>query len=313
MGFSHFDSGALYGPEGDGSVDLSWSYLGPNAQIVNSVNLVPIWAEYAFTDRISLTASNRFQFGIRYLPVFDTNKEVVARYSTKTNGFGDTTLVLKSWILKPSEADRFNFQVGLGVKIPTGSYDQRAMGLRWDAATGKVVNNDMLVDQSMQNGDGGWGIPVSLSAYLVLHKHLSLYFDGRYLFNVQNTNGVMTGKTGRNTYLSIPDEFAFSLGAAGSIPYLTGLGLSLGLKFDGVPVEDAIGGSDGFRRPGYSLGLDPTISYSFLNNIVAVNVPWFFYNRKLPSVGDQEAGTPAGLAAFAHWALNISWVHKFQL
>lgn len=314
MGFTHFDSGALYGPEGDGSVDLGWSYLGSNAQIVNSVNLIPIWAEYAFTDRISMLAANRFQFGIRYLPVLDANKEVVDRYSTKTYGFGDTTLMAKVWILKPSEADRFNVQLGLGVKLPTGTYDQRTQGLRWDAASGRVVPNDnVLVDQSMQNGDGGWGIPVSLSAYLVLHKHLSLYLDGSYLFNVQNHNQVLTGKTGRNKYLSIPDEFGLSLGVGGSIPYLTGLGLGLGLKFDGVPVEDAIGGSDGFRRPGYSLALDPTISYTFLgSNLVSLNVPWFFYNRKLQSVGDVEAGTPAGLAAFAHWALNISYVHKFQ-
>jgi len=49
--------------------------------------------------------------------------------------------------------------------------------------------------------------------------------------------------------------------------------LSLGARIDGIPATDLVGESDGFRRAGYSLYVDPGISWSFGRNALSVNVP----------------------------------------
>lgn len=40
-----------------------------------------------------------------------------------------------------------------------------------------------------------------------------------------------------------------------------GLSASLGARIDGVPAEDAIGDSEGFRRPGYAVSIEPGLTW----------------------------------------------------
>jgi hypothetical protein len=55
------------------------------------------------------------------------------------------------------------------------------------------------------------------------------------------------------------------------------LSVSFGLRIDGIPVNDIAGKSDGFRRPGYNLYLDPGVSYVHGHSILAVNIPASVY------------------------------------
>lgn len=74
----------------------------------------------------------------------------------------------------------------------------------------------------------------------------------------QEENGVPTYRS--NPYervMSIADSYQ----ARGGLEFLiwpkAGLILSLAGRADGVPVYDLVGGSDGFRRPGFAVSIEP--------------------------------------------------------
>jgi hypothetical protein len=109
-----------------------------------------------------------------------------------------------------------NIQVGLGIKFPTGDFRYQDYFVRNDST--KVV---APVDQAIQLGDGGTGITTELSAYYFFNKTVNIYFNGFYLINPRDQNGVSNLK-GRNptaveirnntTVMSVPDQFSFLAG-----------------------------------------------------------------------------------------------------
>src|SRR3989449_9905216 len=62
-------------------------------------------------------------------------------------------------------------------------------------------------------------------------------------------------------HLAVPDVYSARAGIAYALAPARGISLSLGGRIDGIPQGDLIGGRDNsFRRPGYSLYLDPGIA-----------------------------------------------------
>jgi hypothetical protein len=51
------------------------------------------------------------------------------------------------------------------------------------------------------------------------------------------------------------------------------LSISLGARVDGIPRHDLMGSSDGFRRPGYIIFVDPGITLTRGASSVTVNTP----------------------------------------
>ena len=84
---------------------------------------------------------------------------------------------------------------------------------------------------------------------------------------------------------------------------MRGLALSLGVRGEGVPVRDLIGGSDGFRRPGAIISLDPGVMYNFHRTIISVNGPWALYRNRPPSVPEIQNNTKNGDAFFADYTV----------
>lgn len=62
--------------------------------------------------------------------------------------------------------------------------------------------------------------------------------------------------------MSVADQYLFRVGAAFPVPRVSGLTFGIGLRGEGVPATDLIGKSDGFRRPGYAISVEPGIIYS---------------------------------------------------
>src|SRR5690606_40380948 len=114
--------------------------------------------------------------------------------------------------------------------------------------TERNLTQRLTVDQSIQPGDGGLAITFDFQAYRMLSHNFMLNGAFYYLANPRETNG-KSARNGGNVF-SVPDQYAARLGAT----YITGIkGLSvyLGARHECVHVYDLIGGSDGFRRPGY--------------------------------------------------------------
>ena len=89
------------------------------------------------------------------------------------------------------------------------------------------------------------------------------------------------------------------------------MALSFGARIEGVTVYDAIGGSLGFRRPGYTILLEPAGSWTGKKNSISLNVPIAVYRNRERSAPEITLGVPGGDAAFADFSILIGFTHRF--
>lgn len=198
----------------------------------------------------------------RSMPIRDASRAVIARYINRASGVGDLSVGIRGWLIDPSAYPKFNLLIGVGGKFPSGAPSVVDTRRTFNPATGKIDDSIATVDQSIQPGDGGDGILFQLAGYWSFTATASLYLDGTYLSNPQDTNGVRTYRTRPSeAVMSIADQYLLRIGAAWSPSFLPGWGVSLGGRMEGVPVRDVIDASDGFRRPGVSISLDPGVNY----------------------------------------------------
>jgi hypothetical protein len=61
--------------------------------------------------------------------------------------------------------------------------------------------------------------------------------------------------------MSATDQYLYRGGVGHGVPKIRGLAMSFGGRIEGVPVRNALGGSNGFRRPGYAISIDPGLLY----------------------------------------------------
>jgi hypothetical protein len=223
-------------------------------------------------------------------------------------GVGDISVGGRIWLLNPAREDRprQNIAFGLSVKLPTGSEGVRDTV---DSATGPRV---VVVDQSIQLGDGGWGLSLSTDMYKRLGK-VTAYGSGIYLFNPRNTNGVQTGR-GRasEAIMSVADQYLGRAGIIFGVPKVRGLTASVGGRIEGVPVRDAFGKSDGFRRPGYALSFEPGVNYIMHGgrDVWSLTVPIAVQRNRRRSVSDIRDNRH-GDAAFADYVIIAGYSRRF--
>jgi hypothetical protein len=240
-----------------------------------------------------------------------------ARHSTKSFGIGDIRLSGYYWVLDPLKSTRFNVQVGLGLKLATGDYRYQDYFVKSDGT--KALGP---VDQSIQLGDGGTGFTTELNTFYNVTKNFGFYGNFYYLFNPREQNGVSTARGGvanaaaianGSDVMSVPDQFMFRAG--GNYTYKQ-ISLSLGYRYECVPSKDAIGGSNGFRRPGYIASVEPGITYQMKKLTLFASVPVAVERNRIQSVPDkirtETSGTyTKGDAAFADYLINVGASFKF--
>ncbi|HLF45118.1 MAG TPA: hypothetical protein VI548_01750, partial [Chitinophagaceae bacterium] len=177
-----------------------------------------------------------------------------ARNSTRSFGIGDLRVSAYRWIFDPAKSTNGNLQAGLGIKLPTGDYKYQDFFHK----PGVTGDSSILgpVDQSIQLGDGGTGITVELNGYKSFNHQWGVYGNFYYLINPREQNGVSTSRGGATSStniryfsntMSVPDQFMVRAGANFMANKLT---FSGGLRIEGIPSSDLIGGDKGFRRPG---------------------------------------------------------------
>ncbi|MBI3134703.1 MAG: transporter [Bacteroidetes bacterium] len=232
------------------------------------------------------------------------------RHETSSFGLADIRLGGGFWLFDPSKKERFNYSVGLGVKLPTGNYN--VTDEFYNQGTTKDSIKVMVVDQSIQLGDGGYGITIDIQGFQFLTKKLFLTTNLYYMSNPMTDNGVLT-RSG-SQYFSCPDQYAARLGLSYASP-VEGLILSLGGRWEGVPSDDLIGSSAGYRRPGYVISIDPGVSYIKNNLVFNLGVPVAVERNRVQSYQDkldtQNTGVfKQGDAAFADYVINFSVAYK---
>src|SRR2546423_1407658 len=268
------------------------------SEVNNIVHLMNVAATYEVNPRFSLSLSAPFYFSQRYGQSTPDNR-------THAYGIGDITLVGHTWLFHNPSESRQNIAVGFGIKLPTGAYD-----VTNTTTSASGVTTARAVDQSIHPGDGGYGIIADFQAYKAV-KRVTLYASGSYLSNPRGTNGVQTGRSRPSeAIMSVADQYAYRAGGIAPFPKMNTLVWSLGIRGEGVPSKDLIGSSEGFRRPGYILSVDPGLIYTKGHNRWTFNAPIPFRRvrtRSVPDILDNRHGD----AAFADYTIMVSYSRHF--
>ena len=239
------------------------------------------------------------------------------RHKTRSFGIGDLRVTGYYWVLDPMKSSRFNVQVGLGLKLATGDYKYQDYFFKSDGS--KLLGP---VDQSIQLGDGGTGFTTEVNAFYNFTRSIGVYGNFYYLFNPREQNGVSTSRGGPTSaaniangqdVMSVPDQFMWRAGA--NFTYRR-FSISGGLRYECVPSEDAIGGSNGFRRPGYIVSVEPGLTYQFKTVTLFASVPVAIERNRIQSVPDKirtelTGNYTKGDAAFADYLVNVGASFRF--
>jgi hypothetical protein len=284
--------------------DVEQTYrMQQGTQVMNKINLLTTSITYQATPRFSFTADVPLLFASR--------RSNNSPYTTTAQGIGDISFSARGWIFDPRENSRGNVGITLGFSAPTGRDDVTNVV---DSFDGKGPH-PVVLDYSIQPGIGGYGLLFAWQSFLNVASS-QLYFDGSYLATPGNTTGVLRTTTPpanpatMTQYASISDEYLLEAGFAHAVPKVRGLTFTVGPRMEGVPAEDLIGDSLGFRRPGYAISIEPGVQYVHGRTILTASVGKAIYRNRTVSVPDRMNGTH-GDAAFADYVWLASLSHRF--
>src|SRR5258706_6545322 len=229
-------------------------------------------------------------------------------YTTHAFGLSDIRVAVYKWIWDVSKYHKGNIQLGLGLKLPTGDYRyQDYFHKKYDDESQTVL---APVNISTQLGDGGTGFTLEMNSFYTLNKSISLYANGFYLISPRDQNGVSNlfgGKPGvpghpevpgsvviaaGGIYNSVPDAYTARLGANFTVNKFI---FSAGARIEGAPVHDLVGASNGLRRSGYVISVEPGVNYNLKNSMLFAYVPIPFYKTTKQTVPDQEISRVTGV------------------
>lgn len=276
---------------------------------INDSHFMDIGLRYSFSPRVSSTLTLPFSFHDRsqVYRALDFQRTILGRFHTRSAGWGDVRLEGNAWLLDPKKQRTGNVLFGLGFSAPSGDADVQDE-FKIVPFRGPVVSEEHAVDQSIQSGNGGWGILFDLYAFRELMPRLKVFLNGAYSLTPEEKYSPTRSLYGD---YSIGDSYL----SRGGFEYLLwpkyALSLSLGGRIDGVPVHDLVGGSDGFRRPGYAVSIEPGISVAVNSWGFALNTPVALYRNRQQSVSERDTGMETVASAFTDVLVTFSISKSF--
>lgn len=281
-----------------------------NTEVINNDNSLTFGATYTINNRWTVSASVPILY-IDRSSLYEHDR--VSRHHSSSNGLGDIRLM--GYYSTKMFGGKSSMMYGMGLKLPTGNYNYKDKFYTVNGIETRPV------DQSIQPGDGGLGLLTEINFMSHLTEKFSLYANALYMFNARNTNGTRTFREtlspilANEAIMSVPDQYMVRAGAQFSIKGKWGL--SIGGRLEGIPVRDAVGKSDGFRRPGYILSAEPSVTYHKGPHSFNIILPVALVRNRLQSVTDRETeiatGNPRhGDAAFADYLVSMSYAYKLS-
>ena len=283
-------------------------------EVINNDNSVLFGISYSLSRRWSLSTIIPF-LNIDRSSLYEHygNTPGNPRFHTQARGLGDVRI---SAYYAALQKQKINLTLGFGLKLPTGNYETKDHFHKLDSE-GQDSLVYRVVDQSIQLGDKGLGFIVEYDLAYNFNHWFTMYTTGLYLSNPMNTNGVLRSPTLTNGIVksnefSVVDQFVFRLGARFHVKRFQ---LAIGGRYEGIPSEDLIGESQGFRRPGYIISLEPSVVYMTGKHTFGVNVPIALYRNRTQNTIDkartEATGTyTIGDAAFADWLLSVTYAYR---
>ncbi|MEY4051854.1 MAG: hypothetical protein RIR64_839 [Bacteroidota bacterium] len=242
------------------------------------------------------------------------------RFSTFSQGIGDIRIAAYKWLIAPRIGAKGNLLAGIGLKMPTGNF--KSEDIFHYKLGSSILTRKGPVDQSIQPGDGGWGMTIELNAFRQLNNSLSTYGNVYYLINPKGNNGVSTARGGiasasaikyTSDVMSVPDQYLLRAGTNFTTNNFT---LSLGVRYECIPAKDIIGDNTGFRRPGNVLALEPGANYNYKKFNFYLYAPIAIRRERPQSYPDILKTNDTnvfsrGDAAFADYSISLGFGYKF--
>ena len=264
------------------------------------------------------TLNSRWSLAVT-LPILDFARsslyehDGVTRHSTHSFGIGDARFAAYRWMFDPKTSHKGNLQVGVGLKLPTGNFNY--LDYFYKKADSSILGP---VDQSIQPGDGGTGLTFELNSFYNFSHKLGVYGGAFYLVNPREVNGTSTtrgsavsasAKKYNTDVMSVPDLFMARGGVAYMVDQFT---FSGGIRIEGLPSKDLIGGSRGFRRPGYIISAEPSVTLVTKKISFNLTVPVALQRNRTQSDSDIRRTVDTGIhqqgdAAFADYTVNLGF------
>jgi hypothetical protein len=285
------------------------------------LSIMDVSARYFFNRRFSVIATLPIEFN-RFSMLFppkgtNTGTGKGLREGAYAEGIGDLQFVTQYALLEPRDHPYENCLIGLGMKIPTGNWDEKRLLPNLD---GTDVKLRTVYPAAIMPGDGGVGIIGSLDTFKTfrgptLLRGQTAFLSGSYLANPRNTNNTPSIVSSAGVPLtpnflnqltnSVADAYAVQAGFSLKIPgtwnnpKLKSLRPRLVYRWEGVRNHDIFGPAGGFRQPGYAMSFGPGVSYSLGKNTIMVDVPITF-NRFINGERSEVPGPSNGIfpAAF---------------
>jgi len=280
--------------------------------VINRQHAADLSVSYAFKERIGIAVAVPFTSASWSIPS-PTAPVPGPRAQQDARGIGDVSAIGRAWLFDTRTHRNGNLAIGLGVKLPTGEYAAQDMFPDRDGR-----NNQMrYVDQSIQPGDGGWGLMFEAQAFKRLRR-AQVSASGSYLANPRDTNGTPSLTVSRlppgaapaasqadRLVNSVPDQYLTRVG--GAVAIAKGFAVNASYRVEGQRRYDLIGKSHGFRRPGVAMFVEPGVSYSKGLQTVSFNFPIAFYKNRKP---DPYTGLQ-GDATFPKYIVLGSYSFRF--
>lgn len=289
--------------------------LSNNTEVVNNSHAWDFSATYGINKRLYSSITIPTVINTRSSLYEHGRNE---RNMTFSRGLGDIRVGLGYWLFDIEKSQNGNLAVGLGIKLPTGSYN--ASDIFYNIGPNGEPQT-RPVDQSIQPGDGGFGLTLDFQLYQKISDGFYGYTSGFYLLNPRETNGIRTFRETlspileNESIMAVPDQYSVRGGISYNASSL--LSTSLGVRYDCVPVKDLIGGNEGFRRPGNVLSIDPGINIMANQFSFNLNVPFAVRRERPQSFTDKQTeiqtGNPRnGDAAFADYVINLGITYRIK-
>ena len=221
-----------------------------------------------------------------------------------------------SWLFNPREHATGNLMLGLGLKLPTGSYSD-SVDVLYPDRRGPAPSRPIHTNGRRWSGyrSRSWRHSTTVGGGALV------YLSGFYLFNprvqTEITIGNRIGLPGNSAagsvpyHLSVPDAYTLRSGVSFAVLPTQGLSLSVGGRVDGVPVQDLVnGGDDNFRRPGFGAFVDLGVDLSRGSNTFTLNVPVRAHADRRANLYDRQVDI-AGGGNLARFQILASYTHRF--
>lgn len=327
------------------SVSTGWRYvysnqyyLGPhiNHQLNNVTKPVRWWntldatVSYQATKRVNVSVTLPFAINLEKFNAPGNGNPLEFRQVIPARAFSDTLIMARTWIRDPEVHRKQNFLVGLGVKLPTGNFHETAV-------YGNYAGLDRMrkpIPIAIMPGDGGVDILGEILGYRSVNfpvRKSQVFAYANYLVTPRDTTGVSSIiATEQNTAFvnpanvragalvnTVPDSYAIRSGYIFPIPHteknswLKGLQCLIGYRFEGSPRHDLIGGSQGYRKPGYFMAIEPGIFYRNKYGLLTVSGPISFLKNAYADIAQQHGSGDPRTTTFTQAALNLRYTYYF--